>query len=321
MRQDTLNKATSVSTKSVQGYHSGGTTSENYAFAGFNIRKYYTSDRYILLDEHFQRADRQSLKGYGLEIEIECFSINNSNVLCEAFDKLIADRFPADYFKYQHDGSLGGASNLEAITQPATKEFIRNHYPEYKVMFDSYFPALEISASRTGHCGMHVNLSLGLFGTTKEKQDEAIRKLYYIINKHFDFFCVAFNRDRNRTGYCDRMPHDMDYVKSMNLSTMSGSHYNCLNYGHYNAGRVEIRLVGGQSKFACFRNTMETVFHIVDAVKRISWKDCDSLPAIFKGCNFHVLDRIKTNCLDAGVISRADVEAIRANADLTERYI
>ena len=48
------------------------------------------------------------------------------------------------------------------------------------------FPAFGISAdSKNTHCGMHVNVSLGLLGKTRDEQAEAARKLYYIINKHY----------------------------------------------------------------------------------------------------------------------------------------
>ena len=322
MRRDTLQKTQSASIATQQGYHSTvGNRGTNYAFAGFTQRRYFTSDRFIPLNERFERADGKPLKGFGLEIEVECSSITNDDVLTEIMDKIVTQYFPDFYFKYQRDGSLGGRSSVEAITQPATKEFLRNNYPAFKVMFNSYFSALGISASASGNCGMHVNVSLGLFGTTKKTQDEAIRKLFYIINKHYNFFVRAFYRNPSRTDYCARMNSTKEYAQGMDLNNMSGSHGNCLNYGHYPEGRIEIRLVGGQKDFACFRNTMETVFHLIDAVKVISWKDCDSLPAIFKGCNAHVYDRISTYCLSAGVISQADVDAIRDTANLDVRYI
>ena len=319
MRKDTLNKATSAAIKTVGAYHGHDYYGEAYAFQGFSENRYFTSDRYIQLDENFNRKDGKPLKGYGLEIEVECDSISNSDILCEVFDKVIASHFPAGLYKYQRDGSLEGESSLEAITQVMTKEFIRNHYPEFKIMFNSYFSALGISASYSGNCGMHVNISNGNFGTTEATQDEAVRKLYYIINKHYDFFVQAFARNPRCTGYCSRM--DYSKAKTMDLHNMSSSHGNCLNYSHYDVGRIEIRLVGGQSSFGCFRNTMETVFHLVDRVKKISWSDCDSLVKIFEGCNYHVLDRISTNCYQAGAINLEEVEQIKAKANLIERYI
>ena len=58
----------------VQSYHEGGSylDNESYAFQGYESNKYFTSDRYIKLDENFNRPDGKPLKGYGLEIETEC---------------------------------------------------------------------------------------------------------------------------------------------------------------------------------------------------------------------------------------------------------
>jgi hypothetical protein len=102
----------------------------------------------------------------------------------------------------------------------------------------------------------------------------------------------------------------MDYsmAKWMDLDNMDGSHGNCLNYSHYGAGRIEIRLVGGQKNYACFRNTMETVFHVVERCASISWADCDNIAEIFKGCNQYVYDRLESMC----GLSDDTLQAIRA---------
>ena len=317
MRKDTLKKDTQKETRRISSYHAGGMTREDYAFAGWKHNKYFTSDRYITLDEMFNRPDGKPLKGFGIEFEFESFAITGENIVVEVFDKVIASLFPDDMFKYQRDASLRHNASAEAITQVMTKEFIRNHYPEFKFMFDTYFPALGFSASETGNCGMHVNISVGNFGTSEATQELAVKKMFYIINKHFTFFCDALKRDRRKTGYCGQMVYQG--AKSMNLHRQACSHGVCFNMGHYDAGRVEIRLAGGQAKFATFRNTMEVIFHLIDAVKRISWDDCDKLTAIFAGCNRHVIDRLK-DCYNMGSLTEAEFETIKASAT-DERYI
>lgn len=69
--------------------------------------------------------------------------------------------------------------------------------------------------------------------------------------------------------------------------------------------------MGGQPSYAAFRNTMESIFHLVDAVKRIPWADCGDLVKIFSGCNQYVYDRL-TRCGHAGTITAAQLDAIRA---------
>ena len=193
---------------------------------------------------------------------------------------------------------------------------MRNHYPEFKCMFD-YFNALGFSASRTGNCGMHVNISVGAFGASAVAQEAAVRKLYYIINRHYDLFCALLKRRADRTGYCGRMNYSN--AKTMDLHGFGADHSVCFNLGHYDTGRIEIRLVGGQKNFAQFRNTMEVIFHIVNAVKTLTWTDCDKPELIFMACNSHVLDRIKDAYSD-GLISYDTFEKIDA-ACTGEMYI
>ena len=156
-------------------------------------------------------------------------------------------------------------------------------------MYDELFPALNISCSDSGNCGMHVNVSNALFGKTRDKQIEAIRKLHYFINKNFGLSCRLFKRDIDRTDYCERM--DYEHAKTMDIR--GGSHGTCMNYSHFNSGRIEIRLVGGQPDFRSFRNTMETIFFLVDRMKSIKWEELDDMKKVFKGCNQYVAKRLQ----------------------------
>ncbi len=307
MRKDT--KAAKTATiHAIDSYHGSNWSGENYAFSGFNSNKYFTSDRFIPLDAVFTRPDGKPLKGFGLEIETECHGIGNATVLAEVLQKVIFSHFPADLFKLQRDGSLCGDSSAECITQVMTKEFIRNNYANFKLMYNTYFPAFRISCGT--NCGMHVNLSNALFGRDEKTQTEAVRKLYYIVNHHFDFCCALLHRNSAATTYCSRMRHEKDYCRTMDLANVSGGHHISFNLDHWRSGRVELRLVGGQKNFPCFRNTMESVFHLVDAVKRLSWADCDDLVKIFAGCNQYVFDRIKSHCRQAGTVTDAQIEAL-----------
>ena len=316
MRKDRKTEK-NASIANVQGYHGGIWGGENYAFSGFKSNKYFTSDRHIKLDEHFRRADGKLLKGFGLEIETESArAIASDTVLAEIYDKIIFPHFPADLFKMQHDGSLHGAASAECITQVMTREFIRNNYANFKLMYDTYFPSFGISAGHVS-CGMHVNISLGVFGDAETTQANAVRKLYYFVNKHFDLACVLFARNREHTGYCSRMNYAN--ARDLDLTTQGCSHGVAFNMGHYNAGRVELRLVGGQKNYATFRNTMESVFFLCDAVKRLKWEDMDNLEKVFAGCNQYVYDRL-TKCRNEGVIDAETVERIHATI-VREEYI
>lgn len=314
MRKDAKTKATAALPEiaGIDRYHGGNFSSESYAFEGYTAPRYYTSDRWIELDRNFQRKDGKPLRGYGLEIETQCNGIKSETVLAEALTKIALSPLPAGLFKLQHDGSLtsGCDSSAECITQPMTREFIRNHYADWKTVYNHYFPAFGISAGGAA-CGMHVNISVALFGQTEKTQAEAIRKLYYIVNSKYRLCCALFARDYSRTGYCSQMPAELDYCRTMDLCSVRGGHGVSFNLDHYRTGRVELRLVGGQKNYACFRNTMESVFFLVDAVKRLSWADIQDTAKLFRGCNQYVFDRLKSKCYDAGTISRAELDAIR----------
>lgn len=302
----------------VQGYHGGNFSGEAYAFQGFQSNKYFTSDRYIPMSAQYARVDGKPLKGYGLEIETECQGITNTTVLAEVLNKVVFSHFPADLFKLQRDGSLEGDSSAECITQIMTKEFIRNNYANFKLMYDTYFRSFGISCG--DNCGMHVNISRGAFGRTDEAQAQAVRKLYYIVNRHYDFCCALFARNRRNTCYCGKMRADLDYVKSMPMQ-QSCSHGFSFNLGHWDSGRIELRLVGGQLTYGSFRNTMESVFFLVDRVKDLSWSDCDDLAKIFTGCNRYVYDRLQSKCREAGTITDAQIAAIQATVDRSVELI
>lgn len=315
MRKDAkVTKTATLST--VDQYHGGNWGSENYAFQGFKSNKYFTSDRFISLDANFNRPDNKPLKGFGLEIETECRGIHSATVYAEVLNNVIFPHFPADLFKLQRDGSLSGDVSAECITQVMTREFIRNNYSAFKLMYDTYFPAFNISCG--ANCGMHVNLSNSLFGRTEAAQTDAIRKLFYIVNHHFDFCCALFNRNRANTHYCRQMNSAKEYAKNLDLRRAPGGHGVSFNLDHFTSGRVELRLVGGQKNYPCFRNTIESVFFLVDAVKKLSWADCDDLVKIFSGCNQYVFDRIKSFCYQQNTITIAQVEEIRATVKREE---
>ena len=312
MRKENKIANNRVSAAGVQRYHEGGYGSENYAFLGFTgENKYFTSDRFIKLDENYKRVDGKPVKGYGIEFELESWGFNSQKAFATVLRDIVFKSFPDGLFKMQNDCTLDSGTThggIEAITQIMTKEFIRNHYKDFKTMFNEHFDIFDISASRSGNCGMHVNISNACFAN-----DEAIRKFYYIVNHHYEFMCALVARDRSHTAWCQRMTADKDYCKALDLENMSGNHGNCFNGSHYGVGRIELRLVGGQKTFACFRNTMESIFFLIDRAKKISWDDCDDLVKIFKGCNQYVADRIVTMCYDAGTVTSAQAHEIQAN--------
>ena len=312
-RESTIYNAPEV--KRLAGYH-GGT---------FESLKAFNSDRVINLDRNYTVSERNTastkkiakvgshLNLFGIELETisplckpghntpESDFVLIANILGLAMDKA---GFPDDFWKYEKDCTV----SAECVSQTFTKAWMRNNYKVFKAMYEM-FPNLKVTTNDP-RCGMHVNIDLTNLGGTREEQIDNARKLGYFINKHYDLCKVAVNRLGDNT-WCPPMRSDRDYWKETPLYGFNTSHSGCcVNMGHVDEGRIEIRLVGGQKNYPCFRNTMETVFFMVDRVKKISWKDLDNVGKFFEGCNRHVWDRLKTNCKEAGVISDADLERI-----------
>lgn len=312
MRNENRGRTVDRTIHEVDVYH-GRIHGESYAYAGFQSNKYFTSDRFIpLVEENAQlkRPDGKPLKGFGPEIETACYGITNQTVYANLLMEVVWKVMPDDLVKLQQDSSLGGDTSAECITQVMTKEFIRNHYPEWKTIFDKLFPAFGIKPYDPT-CGMHINISNGLFGTTEKTMQDNIRKLFYFVNKNYALCCDLFQRRADRTGYAERAPrYDLAYCKNVDIHDLPTGHYTCFNVAHFDAGRIELRLPGGQKSFAAFRNTFETLFHLLDAIKKMDWCKMDDLAALFKGCNQYVFDRLtvarRTGNISSEILSKIE---------------
>ena len=298
MRQECrMERQTNV--ERIHSYH-GGDYSKNYVFA---------SDRPNEADDEYKLVKDGSLPAMiGIELETECWGITNSVVYANVL-KIAFKNFHKDLWKIESDCTLnGGDVGAECITQPMTKAYIRNHYRDFKAMYEM-FRQFGIDNARTGNCGQHAHISLTCFGRSKETQDEAIRKLYYIVNRHYELICALLYRRADRQRWCGRMNPDVAWT--MDLTRMDSSHGNGFNGSHYNHGNIELRIPGGQRDYPCFRNTMESIFHLLEVVKTISRKDCDDIIKVFSGCNQHVFDRLNSYCRERGTITVEQLNAIR----------
>lgn len=292
----------------MSGYHGGD----------FESLTFYNSDRKIKLNSNYTVSEANPegikklfkagshVKAFGLEVEtvgepIQFGTTFYTNILDLIFTKA---GFDGDFFKIESDATVNG----ECITQTFSRAWLRNNYKCFKAMYE-LFDIFKITTDDS-RCGMHVNVDLSNFGIDFDTQTENARKLGYVINKHYNLFKIAFNRTGS-TNWCGRMSTTKEFWKETPLDSFSSSHGNCYNMSHIRANRIEIRLVGGQKNYPCFRNTMETVFHIIDRVCKLSWNDLDNVQKLFKGCNAHVFSRLSENCANAGVISAEDVNAIR----------
>lgn len=313
MRRNAQNAITTNEVRNLAMYHSGT----------FNRLTAYNSDRKIFLNSDytvstentasilkmFKENSRMNLFGieletytsrYGRTYDDEMQGTIYCNVLHMIFDKC---GFDDDFFKTETDCTV----SAESVSQTFTKAWMRNNYRCFKAMYEM-FDKLGITTNSV-KVGMHVNMDLANFGSKYDEQIKNVRKFGYLINKHYDLFKAAFYR--KNTEWCPRMNATKEYWKDTDLCRIPTAHNMCcVNVGHVRQNRVELRLVAGQKNYACFRNTMEVVFHIVDKIKSLSWDDLDDITKVFKGCNNYVYDRLNTLCFDACTISREQLDAI-----------
>lgn len=342
MRKDSKRRQ-NVNMVYVQGYHSNNCSygdNQGYAFQGFPETLYFNSDRAIrtrVENGVLVRVDNAPLAGYGTETEVECNSISNTSVLAEVFDKVIFPnfKFGKKMFKMQEDGSLGGDTSVEVISQVMTKGRIRNDYAAYHTMYDKYFQCLGLSSdARYTNCGMHINISNGVFGNTEADIVEGIRKFYYVINRHYRFMCRLFYRPADKTYWCGQMTEEhlshqywddalarhYRYENARNIDLKGDvptSHNNCVNLSHYKAGRIELRLPGGQDSYIRFRNTMECAFFLTENIRKVEWDDLDDLVKVFSGCNNYVVKRLR-DCIGIGGYTPEMHHEIEANCEVVD---
>lgn len=314
MRKSAVRETRTMQTERVQGYHEGGSWGgQEYAYAGFKyagLIPYRASDRTAYLDTNNNKVNPKTMEatpfnplGFGLEIETGCDGILSDRAYATVLKNVLFPILPEGFFKLQRDGSLSGRSSAEIISGVATKEAWRNMYPALKQMFNEFFPLFDIHADAEHGCGMHVNISRGLLGKTEEAQTETAKKLLYFVNHNYNFCCKLFNR-KGDTYYCSQMfsgsPSEMWAEIDRRFDGLKGenNHGLCFNLSHWDAGRLEIRLVGGQEKYGTFRNTMETIFFLLPRLIKLQRKDLDNLGKVFTGCNKYVYDRLSTRCRD-----------------------
>lgn len=314
MRKSAVRESRNIQTNTVQSYHGGNWDRDgSYAAEGFDgfsagTLPYMASDRTHTITFDGEKVNKDGTVsafnplGYGLEIETGCDGIIGDAAYATVLKNVLFPIFPKSMFKLQRDGSLRGKSTAELITGLLTKEALRNNYPNFKKMFNEFFQMFSVGADAAHGCGMHVNISRGIFGKTEGAQIDTAKKLCYFINKHYDLCKSLFAREGS-TIYCDQI-YDFRTWEGVDAHftnyTNTNDHGLCLNLSHWTqgSGRLEIRLVGGQKKYGTFRNTMEVIFFLIPRLIKLQRKDLDDMVKVFSGCNKYVMDRLATMCAE-----------------------
>lgn len=196
-----------------------------------------------------------------------------------------------DNFAYcKHDGSLD--DGFEIVTHPCTLAVHRDEIPWEDAI--SKLKYLGYTSHDAGTCGLHVHVSRKAFGETEEEQDDAIARVLYFFEAHWDELLRFSRRTQSqldrwaaRYGY-ERDPKDiLDKAKD-------ADRYTAVNLK--NRHTVEFRMFRGTLKLNTILATLELI-HLVcelanslddEEMQELSWTrfvsdiDTDAYPELIQ---------------------------------------
>ena len=214
----------------------------------------------------------QGPRYFGVELEIDGAGESRSKArdLLDIFNQ----NHCLAYIK--HDGSLN--NGLEIVTHPLSLDYHLKQAPWQEVM------SLAVKQGYTSHqartCGLHVHVSRAAFGDEEWEQDQAIARILYFFEKHWEELLkfsrrtqAQLNRWASRYGYKEQPQEILDHAKK-------GCHagrYTCVNLT--NDETIEFRIFRGTLKYNTLIATLQLLDRICDVaiflsdeeLKAMSW--------------------------------------------------
>ena len=208
---------------------------------------------------------------FGVELEID----NGGEVRGNARSLLEVANRDAEYFYIKHDGSLD--DGMELVTYPLSLEYHLRKVPWEALCGQAR--ALGYLSHRANTCGLHVHVSRKAFGTTERAQDEAIARVLYFFEKHWEEL-LKFSRRTPRQlerwaaryGYKEQPMEILDFAKK----GYHGGRYTCVNL--QNAATVEFRMFRGTLKANTILATLELLDRICDLAVCLSDEELKTVP-------------------------------------------
>ncbi len=215
-------------------------------------------------DEHFV--------GLGFELEVDCDYDNKENNEDTARGLCSHCGLEEDEMRYAHDGSLN--YGFECISQPHTIKDFWSKAEKWQKML-KYLADNGYSSHDAGTCGLHVHVSRGMFGATKDAQDTAIAKTYLFFDENWSEIVKVSRRrsfdycEKNNLFFDDR---DKDlkhkYLAWKKKSKTEGNHGVALN--NKNSATFEYRLGRGTLNAWSFFSWIDFVLTITKNARRIT---------------------------------------------------
>jgi len=219
--------------------------------------------------------DKESFVGLGFELEVDgddSISRHNEETaqgLCEA------SGLEDDEMRFAYDGSLN--NGFECISQPHTVKLFWEKQAQWREML-RYLASKGYRSHDPGTCGLHVHVSRGMFGKTKEIQDTAIAKVYTFFDENWEDI-VKVSRRRS-FHYCQKNYLDSELEEKVadkkttrfecwkKVSKWQGGHGVALN--NSNRATFEYRLGRGTLNAWSFFSWIDFVLTITKNAKRIT---------------------------------------------------
>lgn len=207
---------------------------------------------------------------FGVELEIDGAGEDKDN----AFDLLKTANRSGKFLYIKHDGSLD--AGLELVTHPLSLHTHLREMPWRELCQKAV--SLGYRSHQTDTCGLHVHISREAFGATWMEQEEAIARVLYFFEKHWEELLKFSRRTQsqlekwaNRYGYKEH-PHEiLDHAKCGNRK----GRYTAVNLE--NDDTVEFRMFRGTLKGNTIFATLQLLNCICDVALFMSDEELKSM--------------------------------------------
>ena len=240
-----------------------------YCESCYTIAKDRSIKSYSYKPEPIFFGDGPKYLGVELEIDGGTEDCDNANEILR-----IGNR-EGKHIYCKHDGSLN--DGFEIVTHPMSLHYHLHHMPWCEILEKAKDMGYTSHQART--CGLHVHVNRATFGKDRDAQEEAIARVLYFVEKHWNELLVFSRRTQQqldrwaaRYGYKDQPQEMMEHVKKG-----YGNRYTCINLT--NADTIEFRIFRGTLKLNTLIATLQMVSHICDVaialpdeeLRNLSW--------------------------------------------------
>lgn len=206
----------------------------------------------------------------GVELEIDGGGkdIDNAEALLD-----IANSCENSKHMYiKSDGSL--CDGMELVSHPMSLKYHMDVMPWRKIMAAAIH--MGYRSHKTTTCGLHVHVSRSYFGSTYNKQEQAISRVLYIVERYW-FELLRFSRRTQSqiSQWAVRYGYENTPVDILDKAKCNPQRYTCVNLT--NQKTIEFRIFKGTLKYNTFIATLELVSLICEYAVSCTDQDLQEL--------------------------------------------